>query len=134
MTRRTGFPLANSIITALAILLIVFLLTVPRHFLTGVTEKLRTAAWEAEYAVLQNDLTTADEAIARMCADFTQAEQPLKLFLNHEEVDELRTALCAARDLAVIDESGNLLTELQIILRIVDYWDDTETLSIYNLF
>ena len=35
MTRRTGFPLANSIITALAILLILFLLTVPRHFLTG---------------------------------------------------------------------------------------------------
>ena len=54
MTRRTGFPLANSIITALAILLILFLLTVPRHFLTGVTEKLRTAAWEAEYAVLQD--------------------------------------------------------------------------------
>lgn len=134
MTRRTGFPLANSIITALAILLILFLLTVPRHFLTGVTEKLRTAAWEAEYAVLQDDLTAADEAIARMCTDFAQAEQPLKLFLNHEEVDELRTALHAARDLTMIDESGNLLTELQIVLRIVDYWDDTETLSIYNLF
>ena len=69
-----------------------------------------------------------------MCTDFAQAEQPLKLFLNHEEVDELRTALHAARDLTMLDESGNLLTELQIVLRIVDYWDDTETLSIYNLF
>lgn len=134
MTRRTGFPTANIIITSFAVLLMIFLLIAPRHFLTGVTEKLRVAAREAEYAVLRNDLGAADEAIAKMCADFEEAEQPLKLFLNHEEVDELKASLNAAWDLAMIDECGNLLAELQNVLRIVDYWDATETLTIYNLF
>lgn len=134
MTKRTGFPLANAITTISAMLLILFLLTVPRSYLIKVTSKLRSGAREAEYAVLRDDLMAVDEAISGMCADFEEAEQPLKLFLNHEQVDEVKASLHAARDLTMIDECGNLLTELQNVLRMVDYWDDTETLSIYNLF
>lgn len=134
MTRRTGFPLINTLVTALAVLFILFLLTVPRCFLFGVTQKLRSATHAARHAVLSNNLNAADEAISQMCVDFEEAQQPLKLFLNHEEVDALRASLYAARDLAMIDESGNLLTELQTILRILNYWEDSETFGIYNLF
>ncbi|MEA5060545.1 MAG: DUF4363 family protein [Candidatus Pelethousia sp.] len=134
MTKRTGFPLANAIATILATLLILFLFIIPHRYLTQVTSKIRASAREAEYAILRDDLPAADAAITGMCAVFEEAEQPLKLFLNHEDVDELKSALHASRDLTMIDECGNLLTELQNVLRIVDYWDDTETFNVYNLF
>ena len=78
MTKRTRFPLVNCIITWLAVALIAFLFIVPRNYLIATTEKLRIAVKEAETAILHDDLDKANEAIQRMCADFKQAEQPLK--------------------------------------------------------
>lgn len=134
MTRRTRFPLVNAILTAAAALLVIFLLTVPRLFLFQVIPQLRSAAQEAEQALLRGELNTVDAAMAQMCVDFDAVEQRLKLFLNHEEVDEFHASLHAARDLALIDERGNFLSELQDLLRILDYWEGSETLNIYNLF
>lgn len=134
MTKHTDFPIVNIIATLLAAALIAFLFTVPRHYLMGVTSQLRDKAREAEYAALGDDLVTVDEKVNDMCMVFERAEQPLKLFLNHEDIDELKASLYAARNLAMIDERGNLLSELQNIFRIVDHLDASETFNIYNLF
>ena len=69
-----------------------------------------------------------------LCQQFLHAEENLKLFLNHEDVYALKAALFSARNLAVMDEAGNLLTELQTIIQLIAQMDAAETLSIYNLF
>ena len=134
MTKRTHFPIANMVATALALLFLFFLFTAPRKYLVTFTAKLRDKAREAEYAVLGGDMEAVDTAAAQMCADFEASEQPLKLFLNHEDVNELRASIFAVRDLTMIDERGNLLSELQNVFRIIDHLDASETLNLYNLF
>ena len=134
MTQQSKFPLANVCITLAALLAVFFLFTVPRRYLLQVAGSLRQGALDAQQAVLVGDLETADEALARICSQMQEAEQPLKLFLNHEDVNELKASLEASRNLAAIDEAGNLLTELQNVLRIVDHLVASETLNIYNLF
>ena len=134
MTKRSNFPLANVCITLAALSIVLFLFIVPRRYLVQVAGDLQAGAIEAQQAVLQGDLARADMALNRMCTRLGDTEEPLKLFLNHEDLHELKASLEAARNLARIDESGNLLTELQNVLRILDHLVASETLNLYNLF
>jgi len=134
MTKRTAFPTVSLIASILGIAIIIFLFTVPRNYLMSVTYKMRAAALNAYNAVLDGNFETTDKNISDMCEVLEQSEKTLKLFLNHEDVDELRASLHSAQALSLIEESGNLITELQDIIRILNYWDDSETLNIYNLF
>ncbi len=134
MTKRSNFPLANVCITLVALGIVLFLFIVPRRYLIQVAGDLQAGVIEAQQAVLHGDLERVDMALNRMCARLGETEEPLKLFLNHEDVNELKSSLEAARNLARIDESGNLLTELQNVLRILDHLVASETLNLYNLF
>ena len=118
----------------LAFLILLFILIVPPRYLFSLTRELRAGAQKAQDLVLGHDVQAAVPVLDALCQRFSQAEETLKLFLNHEDVYALKATLFSARNLAVMDEAGNLLTELQTILQLTAQMDAAETLSIYNLF
>ena len=134
MTRRSKFPLVSHGVALLALFLLLFILIVPPRYLFSLTRELDAGAQKAQDLVLGDDVQAAIPVLDALCQRFVEAEENLKLFLNHEDVYALKAALFSARNLAVMDEAGNLLTELQTIIRLIAQMDAAETLSIYNLF
>ena len=134
MTRKSKFPLMSHGAALLAFLILLFILIVPPRYLFSLTRELRAGAQKAQDLVLGHDVQAAVPVLDALCQRFSQAEETLKLFLNHEDVYALKATLFSARNLAVMDEAGNLLTELQTILQLTAQMDAAETLSIYNLF
>lgn len=134
MTRRSKFPLVSHGVALLALFLLLFILIVPPRYLFSLTRELDAGAQKAQDLVLGDDVQAAIPVLDALCQRFSQAEETLKLFLNHEDVYALKATLFSARNLAVMDEAGNLLTELQTILQLTAQMDAAETLSIYNLF
>ena len=134
MTRRSKFPLVSHGVALVALFLLLFILIVPPRYLFSLTRELDAGAQKAQDLVLGDDVQAAIPVLDALCQQFLHAEENLKLFLNHEDVYALKAALFNARNLAVMDEAGNLLTELQTIIQLIAQMDAAETLSIYNLF
>lgn len=134
MTRKSKFPLVSYGSALLALLLLVFILIVPPRYLFSLTRELDAGAQKAQDLVLGGNVQAAVPVLDALCQRFAGAEESLKLFLNHEDVYALKAALLSARNLALMDEAGNLLTELQTIIQLIAQMDAAETLSIYNLF
>lgn len=134
MTRKSKFPLVSYGSALLALLLLVFILIVPPRYLFSLTRELDAGAQKAQDLVLGGNVQAAVPVLDALCQRFAGAEENLKLFLNHEDVYALKAALLSARNLALMDEAGNLLTELQTIIQLIAQMDAAETLSIYNLF
>ena len=98
------------------------------------TRELDIGAQKAQDLVLGGNVQAAVPVLDALCQRFAQSEENLKLFLNHEDVYALKAALLGAKNLAIMDEAGNLLTELQTILQLTAQMNANETLSLYNLF
>ena len=134
MTRKTKFPLISHGVTLLALILLFFILIVPPRYLSALTRELDIGAQKAQDLVLGGNVQAAVPVLDALCQRFAQSEETLKLFLNHEDVYALKAALLGAKNLAIMDEAGNLLTELQTILQLTAQMNANETLSLYNLF
>ena len=69
-----------------------------------------------------------------MVKRFEESRDPLKLFINHEDIDELEEAVKSCLQLAKAEDSGQFLVELVFIISQSSYLESIETLTLFNLF
>ncbi|MDR0841129.1 MAG: DUF4363 family protein [Christensenellaceae bacterium] len=134
MSKHTSFPLINRIFMCVLGALLLFLFIAPHAYVTGFTTDMREQASKAEAAAMAGDVKAASRAVNSMLETLGRAEGTLRLFINHENVNQLHMAVEASLHLAAIAEWGNMLTELQDALRVLEHMDASETFNIYNLF
>ncbi|MEG1547235.1 MAG: DUF4363 family protein [Clostridia bacterium] len=134
MKRSSHFAVANIIGTVIAIVLLLLLFIFPGHYLQKMTQELDATAEDTTEAVLSGDWQRARRDTLAMRERFDRSKQPIKLFLNHEDIDELEAHIYSAVLLAQVEEGANLLDNVEHIRNAVAYLEGIETFNIFNLF
>ncbi len=134
MKDRPGFRIVNKITTIVVLLFLVFVFTVPSHYQRQVTAAIREKAQAAEIAVVSGDIKSAQESIESIANIYETKGSALRLFLHHENLDDMETCIQTAKDLAAIGELDNLVGALQTIIGISNHFDAIEGFGLHELF
>lgn len=134
MKDKPGFRIVNTITTIAVILFLIFVFTVPGHYQRQVTAAIREKAQAAESAVISGDIKSAQENIESMAGIYETKGSALRLFLHHENLDDMEMSIQTAKDLAAIGESDNLVSVLQNIIGITNHFDAIEGFGLHELF
>lgn len=134
MKDKHGFRIVNIITTIVIILFLIFVFTVPGHYQRQFSSAIREKARAAEDAVLSGDIRSAQENVESMADIYEDKGDPLRLFLHHENLDDMETCIQSAKDLAAIGELDNLVGVLQNIIGITNHFDAIEGFGIHELF
>ncbi len=121
-----------AIIVATVILLLLF--TLPGRYLDRVTGRMDAFASAAISAALSGEFDSALENAAALKDAFYGCSDPMKLIVNHEDVDELEALIMATYRLAQVQDDAELLIQLERIRGTLRYLSGIETFDIYDLF
>ena len=107
-----GFIRFRTVCTVLLFALLLVLFWVPQHMLTE-----RAAEWtaqmdRAENAIQNGDFAAAQAECGALRTSFSECENALERFLNHDDVDAVLTSLSQANTLAAIGDASGTLAAL----------------------
>jgi hypothetical protein len=100
----------------LSILLLAALFIFPSRFLQKSTDKIVSLANDALNATLQEDWSTAVNAVTRMHDQLDKDRATMHLFLNHETVEELEAAVDGCVQLVRVQDKPQTVLELEFII------------------
>ena len=109
-------------LAALALLLFLFIYNV----CTGI--------FNAIGMIEAGDWAEANAGINAVNDAFQEKKERLKLFLDHEDLDELDATLMGCRRLIEVQEDKQILFELERVINIATYLKEIEVFTVYNLF
>lgn len=130
----SAFTRINLVACIVALLLLLFLFTYPRMVITKLSEVLCAGAEETMACIRVGDWARANAGIGRMNGAFQQKKERLKLFLDHEDLDELDATLMGCVRLIEAEEDKQVLFELERIINMATYLKEIEVFTVYNLF
>ncbi len=130
----SAFTRINLVACIVALLLLLFLFTYPRMVITKLSEVLCAGAEETMACIRVGDWARANAGIGRMNGAFQQKKERLKLFLDHEDLDELDATLMGCVRLIKAEEDKQVLFELERIINMATYLKEIEVFTVYNLF
>ena len=130
----SAFTRINLVACIVALLLLLFLFTYPRMVITKLSEVLCAGAEETMACIRVGDWARANAGIGRMNGAFQQKKERLKLFLDHEDLDELDATLMGCVRLIEAEEDKQVLFELERIINMATYLKGIEVFTVYNLF
>ena len=130
----SAFTRINLVACIVALLLLLFLFTYPRMVITRLSETLCAGAEETMACIKAGDWTRANAGIGRMNDAFQEKKERLKLFLDHEDLDELDATLMGCVRLIEVEEDKQVLFELERIINMATYLKEIEVFTVYNLF
>ncbi|MDD3920727.1 MAG: DUF4363 family protein [Eubacteriales bacterium] len=125
--------MARRIATVCIVLLLLFLFIVPSMSLKRACLALRTDAKGTLAAVFREDWDDATALLTHANDLFFSYRDGMHLYLNHQDIAELETALKGCLQMARVQENGQLLLELEHILTHLDYLESIENLTLFNL-
>ncbi len=126
--------LKSYIAVLITVLFLTFLFIYPRYFLKKMTGELIRTSRETIDLVQNEEWEKAVSNAQSMVKRFEESRDPLKLFINHEDIDELEEAVKSCLQLAKAEDSGQFLVELVFIISQSSYLESIETLTLFNLF
>ena len=134
MTSAREFKLANRIALTIVCVFLLCLFLFNHVYVDRLSKDLFSLTQQAEACVLAENWAGAEEKLSVAEARFSKAENVLKLFYDHEDVDRLETELKTALRLIEVEEPAEMLLSLENIKSIAVYLAGIETFSIPNLF
>lgn len=130
----SAFTRINLAACLIALALLLFLFLYPRMVLTELSETLCAGADALIGQIEAGDWERANAGIDEINGAFRTKKEVLKLFLNHEDLDELDATLMGCRRLIEVEEDKQVLFELERVVNIATYLKEIEVFTIYNLF
>ena len=130
----SAFTRINLVACIVALLLLLFLFTYPRMVITKLSEVLCAGAEETMACIRVGDWARANAGIEHMNDAFQEKKERLKLFLDHEDLDELDATLMGCVRLIEAEEDKQVLFELERIINMATYLKEIEVFTVYNLF
>jgi hypothetical protein len=130
----SAFTRINLAACLIALALLLFLFLYPRMVLTELSETLCAGADALIGQIEAGDWERANAGIDEINGAFRTKKEALKLFLNHEDLDELDATLMGCRRLIEVEEDKQVLFELERVVNIATYLKEIEVFTIYNLF
>lgn len=130
----SAFTRINLAACLIALALLLFLFLYPRMVLAELSETLCAGADALIGQIEAGDWERANAGIDEINGAFRTKKEVLKLFLNHEDLDELDATLMGCRRLIEVEEDKQVLFELERVVNIATYLKEIEVFTIYNLF
>lgn len=130
----SAFTRINLAACLIALALLLFLFLYPRMVLAELSETLCAGADALIGQIEAGDWERANAGINEINGAFRTKKEVLKLFLNHEDLDELDATLMGCRRLIEVEEDKQVLFELERVVNIATYLKEIEVFTIYNLF
>ena len=130
----SAFTRINLAACLFALALLLFLFLYPRMVLAELSETLCAGADALIGQIEAGDWERANAGIDEINGAFRTKKEVLKLFLNHEDLDELDATLMGCRRLIEVEEDKQVLFELERVVNIATYLKEIEVFTIYNLF
>lgn len=121
--------LASFVAAALLLYLFIF----PSRQVHSLDETLSPYAQSVTDAVVAGNWSAARELTLEMYELFLPYDNSLRLYLNHVDVDELKTRLFSCLNLARA-EDDQIIVDLEDVKSRLKYLKNVETFSLWNLF
>lgn len=136
MTNSLRSELTNLLMCILLVLALVFLFIFPRNYLNDLLDDINIYANNTKIGIEEDNGDKIIENTQKMVDRFQKSSNILKLFLNHEDVDELELYIQSCYYTAKTDQKEYpvIIDNLENILQKCKYLFDVETFTVYNLF
>lgn len=136
MTNAFRSELMSLIICIVLSLMLIFLFVFPRKYLNNFLDDINSYALNTRDGVMEDNKEKTKLNTEKMVLLFEDSSNLLKLFLNHEDVDELEVFINSCYYTCRTDKTDFhvMIDNVENILKKCEYLFDVETLSLYNLF
>lgn len=124
---------AARIATVLAAFVLLFLFIFPRRQVASLKAQLFPYAQSTTAAVIAEDWPRARALTEAMLTLYAPYDNVLRLYIDHEDVDSLRTRLHACANLAKA-EDDQIIVDLEDAKNKLTYLESIETFTLWNLF
>ena len=128
------FHMINIVACILSVALLIFAFTYPKQMLKELSEDTIADTHTLISAIQSQDWPHADTLIDDIEQRFLDREQPLRLFLDHEDIDEMQMTIKGVHRLVEQRDNAQLLFELEHIINMAQYIYGIESFSFHNLF
>lgn len=134
MTKGKGYPIISAVAGIIAIAALIFAFTVPGKYISKVEETMGSSIQQAKDAVLAGNMDLAGNSIEEMHIEFQRCQHKLKLMCHHDNIDEMEKSINCCRDLVKLEQSDNLICELNQLQQILEHMASVENADIYEVF
>lgn len=134
MKKNTSFPWVSNAACIITVLILAALFVFPARYLEKMADRITREAELARLTIMEEKQNYAREHILNMHSEFEKRKDIIKLFFHHEDVDEMERAMKTALDLSALEESDNLICELNSILQIAEHMRSVENAKLSDIF
>lgn len=134
MTGGRGYAFINLLVIALSIGALIVAFVVPSGYVAEAEQSMSYHTRKARNAIMAGDMQSAESSIEELYAEFQQRQHSLKLICHHDDIDEMEKCITCCRDLAKLEQSDNLICELDELKQILEHIHSVEHPDIYEVF
>ena len=133
MTKGKGYPVISAIAGIIAIAALIFAFTIPGRYIGEMAEIMGFSIQQARDAVMKEDMTAAESCIEEIYVEFLRRQDKLKLMCHHDNIDEMEKSIKCCRDLVKLQQSDNLICELNELSQVLKHMASVENPDIYEM-
>lgn len=134
MTKGKGYSIISLLAGIVAVAVLILAFTLPAGYIEGVKETMAYDIQQAKDAVMAGDMLSAENSIEKIYVEFQRKQHNLKLMCHHDNIDEMEKSLNCCRDLVRLEQSDNLICELNQLQQVLEHMTSVENADIYEVF
>lgn len=134
MTKGKGYSATRTAAGIAAAAVLVLSFTLPAKYIGEMSELMDIHIQQARDSVMRGDMNAAHSSMEAIHGEFLRRQRGLKLICHHDDIDEMRKCINCCRDLVKLEQSDNLICELNQLRQILEHMESVENSDIYELF
>ncbi len=133
MTKGKGYPIISAVAGIIAVAALIFAFTVPARYIGEMAETMDFSIQQAKDAVMAGDMIAAESCIEEIYVEFMRRQDKLKLMCHHDNIDEMDKSIKCCLDLVKLEQSDNLICELNELSQVLEHMESVENADIYEM-
>lgn len=134
MTKGKGRHMINTVAWIISMAALILAFIVPAGYIKKMAENMGFDIQQARDAVMAGDMMAAENSIEEIYLEFQRKQHNLKLMCHHDNIDEMEKSINCCRDLIRMEQSDNLICELNQLKQILEHMESVENADIYEVF
>ncbi|MBR5291660.1 MAG: DUF4363 family protein [Clostridia bacterium] len=134
MSKGRKYTIVSALSVIIAVGMLMFAFIAPARYIGKMKETMGFSIQQAKDAVMGEDMYTAENSIEEIYLEFQRKQHKLKLMCHHDNIDDMEKSINCCRDLIKLEQSDNLICELNQLQQILEHMESVENADIYEVF
>lgn len=134
MSKGRKYTIVSALSVIIAVGMLMFSFIAPARYIGKMKETMGFSIQQAKDAVMGEDKYTAENSIEEIYLEFQRKQHKLKLMCHHDNIDDMEKSINCCRDLIKLEQSDNLICELNQLQQILEHMESVENADIYEVF